>query len=193
MPTVFEEYTTEKQRSVVRFLWAKGLSAKDVHKEMFPVYSGKCLLRKVVHNWVANVSLMTKRLKWRCISGCDNSQKTSFLRVSTHWQSDGTCVSQLVDMSRNKCFFQFRISHVLHFISISDLFPDSPLYNEHTVDKSVQNTTTNRRNDSSRCIATGLAAWVRFLAGVRDFSLLHKVQTSQLPTGTARFLSGGGG
>jgi hypothetical protein len=44
-------------------LWAKGLTAKDIHKEIFPVYGGKCLSRKAVHNWVTNVSLMTKRLK----------------------------------------------------------------------------------------------------------------------------------
>jgi hypothetical protein len=43
----------------MRFLWAKGLEAKDIHKEMFPVYGGKCLSRKAVHNWVANVFLMT--------------------------------------------------------------------------------------------------------------------------------------
>jgi hypothetical protein len=61
MATVLEEYTNEEQRSVARFLWAKGLVAKDIHKEMFPVYGGKCLSRKAVHNWVANVSLM--RLK----------------------------------------------------------------------------------------------------------------------------------
>jgi hypothetical protein len=43
MTTVLEEYTTEEQRSVVRFLWVKGLNAKDIHKEMFPVYGAKCL------------------------------------------------------------------------------------------------------------------------------------------------------
>jgi hypothetical protein len=32
--------------SVVRFLWAKGLSVKDIHKEMFHVYDGKCFSRK---------------------------------------------------------------------------------------------------------------------------------------------------
>jgi hypothetical protein len=47
------------------FLWGKGLSAKDIRKDMFPVYGGKCLSRKAVHSWVANVSLM-KRLKRRC-------------------------------------------------------------------------------------------------------------------------------
>jgi hypothetical protein len=50
MATVLEECTTEGQDSVVRFLLAKGLSAKDIHKETFPVYGGKRLSRKVVHN-----------------------------------------------------------------------------------------------------------------------------------------------
>jgi hypothetical protein len=44
------------------FWRAKGLNAKDIHKEMFPVYGGKCLSRKAVYSWVANVSLMTKKL-----------------------------------------------------------------------------------------------------------------------------------
>jgi hypothetical protein len=51
MATVLE-YITKEQRSFVRFLLAKGLSAKDIHKEMFHVYGGKCLSRKAVHNWV---------------------------------------------------------------------------------------------------------------------------------------------
>jgi hypothetical protein len=55
MATVLE-YTTKGQRSVVRFWWAKGLNAKDVHKEMFPVYYGKCLLCKAVHSWVKKFS-----------------------------------------------------------------------------------------------------------------------------------------
>jgi hypothetical protein len=33
--------TTEEQHTLVRCLWAKGLSAKDIHKEMFPVCGGK--------------------------------------------------------------------------------------------------------------------------------------------------------
>jgi hypothetical protein len=34
----------------------KGLNAKDIHKEIFPVYVGKCLSRKAVHNWVEKFS-----------------------------------------------------------------------------------------------------------------------------------------
>jgi hypothetical protein len=69
MATVLEEYNTEEQRSFVRFLLAKVRNAKDVHKEMFPVYGGKCLPRKAVHNWLTDVSLMTKISKRRCGSG----------------------------------------------------------------------------------------------------------------------------
>jgi hypothetical protein len=51
MATVLEDVTAKEQRSVVRFLWAKGLSAKDIHKEIFPVYDGKCLPGKAVQPW----------------------------------------------------------------------------------------------------------------------------------------------
>jgi hypothetical protein len=47
---------TEEQCSVVRVLWANRLNAKNTHKEMFPVYSGKRLSCKVVHNCVDKLS-----------------------------------------------------------------------------------------------------------------------------------------
>jgi hypothetical protein len=50
MSTVFEECNTEDLRYVVRFLWAKGLNAKDNHKEMFPIYGHNCVSPKAVHN-----------------------------------------------------------------------------------------------------------------------------------------------
>jgi hypothetical protein len=56
MATLLEECSTEEQRSVVCFLWTNGLSAKNIHKEIFSCYGGKCLLRKTVHKWVENFS-----------------------------------------------------------------------------------------------------------------------------------------
>jgi hypothetical protein len=54
MTTVLEECTTEEQRSFVRFLWAKGLSAKYINKEMFPVYGGKCCrIKRFMTGWQA--------------------------------------------------------------------------------------------------------------------------------------------
>jgi hypothetical protein len=50
MAIVLEGCATEEQRYGVRFLWAKGLNAKDIHKEIFSVYGGKCLWRKTFHN-----------------------------------------------------------------------------------------------------------------------------------------------
>jgi hypothetical protein len=48
---VLEDCTAEEQRSVVYFLWTKGLRAKDIHKEMFPVYCKNCFSHKVVLIW----------------------------------------------------------------------------------------------------------------------------------------------
>jgi hypothetical protein len=41
--TVLDGCYKEEWRSVVRFLRLKSLNAKDIHKEMIPVYGGKCL------------------------------------------------------------------------------------------------------------------------------------------------------
>jgi hypothetical protein len=43
----------------------KRLNAKDIHKEMFLVYSGKCLSCKAVHNWAANDEVVGMEVqKW---------------------------------------------------------------------------------------------------------------------------------
>jgi hypothetical protein len=34
MTTMLQGYSTEEQGSVVRFLWVKGLYAKDIHKNI---------------------------------------------------------------------------------------------------------------------------------------------------------------
>jgi hypothetical protein len=56
MTTVLEGCTTKKQSYIARFMRVKVLNAKYIHKEMFPVYVGKCLQRKAVHNWVEKFS-----------------------------------------------------------------------------------------------------------------------------------------
>jgi hypothetical protein len=68
--------------------WAKRLSAKDIHNEMFPVYGEKCLSRKALHNWVKKFpqgrSKVIVDARPRA-EVAETSQKTSILRVSTHW------------------------------------------------------------------------------------------------------------
>jgi len=40
--------TTIEQRGVVRFLWEKVMAAKDIHKEMLPMYGEHSLSRQAV-------------------------------------------------------------------------------------------------------------------------------------------------
>jgi hypothetical protein len=84
MVTVLEGYSIDEQRSVMLFLWSKGLDAKDIHNEM---YSGKCLscLFGPLKNRLGGRLRQMMMLKLRCGSGRDSSQNTSMLRVSTHW------------------------------------------------------------------------------------------------------------
>jgi hypothetical protein len=55
MVTVFQS-TIEEQCSIEFFVGKNTQYAKDIHKETFPVYGGKCLLHKAVHNWVQKFS-----------------------------------------------------------------------------------------------------------------------------------------
>ena len=48
--------TKIEQCGIVRFLWAENMEAKDIHKEMLPMYGEHCLSRQVVHNWVRKFS-----------------------------------------------------------------------------------------------------------------------------------------
>jgi hypothetical protein len=89
MATVLEEPATKEQCSVVRSLWAKGLNVEDIHKEMFSVYSGKCLSCKAVHNWVKKFSQGCSKVADVAQSGrhveTATEAKTSVLWVSMHW------------------------------------------------------------------------------------------------------------
>jgi hypothetical protein len=71
MVTVLEECTTEEQRHIVRFLWAKGLSKNDIHKKCFLYKVGSiCGVKRFTGGSrnVVDVSLM-KKFKRRCGSG----------------------------------------------------------------------------------------------------------------------------
>ena len=48
--------TKIEQRGVVRFLWVKNMEAKDIHKEMLPMYGEHCLSCQALHNWVQKFS-----------------------------------------------------------------------------------------------------------------------------------------
>jgi hypothetical protein len=98
MTTVLEMCTTEEQCSFVLFLC--------FHKEMFPVYGGKCLLRKTIHVWAK------KRGKHFAV-GEVQTEVRKWLRQSEDFYAAGfdaqvkrldRCIMLMEDMSRNNFF-----------------------------------------------------------------------------------------
>jgi hypothetical protein len=57
-------------------LLVKGFTAKNILKEMLPVYSGKCLSHKVVHRWV-------KKLSQGCSKVADKAQPSRPAEIAT--------------------------------------------------------------------------------------------------------------
>jgi len=51
MATLPLKSSRNEQRAVIRFLWAKGLNANEIHSEMRPVYGDKCFTRPAIHVW----------------------------------------------------------------------------------------------------------------------------------------------
>jgi hypothetical protein len=138
MTTVLEECNTGEQLYVVRFLWPKELSAKDIHKEIIPVYCGKCLSRKAVHNWVekrGNRFADDEKIETEVGEVAETRAKRLLCRG---FRRTHKAIGQVYQCWWRVCreiifFFQVRISHVLHFISICDLFTDFPSNNVWTM------------------------------------------------------------
>jgi hypothetical protein len=110
----------------VFFSWQKGLNAKDIHKEMFTLGS-VCRVKQFIlggKRFADDEEVETEVRKW-----LRQQSKHFYAAGFDALVKRGTSVSRLVeDMSRNKRFFLVRMSHVLRFMSICDLFTDSPSY-----------------------------------------------------------------
>jgi hypothetical protein len=71
------------------FLWAEGHNAEDIHKEILPVYGGKCLSCKAVHNWVKKFSQECLKVAEDARPGVEVAEtkvkKLLYCGFSTHW------------------------------------------------------------------------------------------------------------
>jgi hypothetical protein len=95
MVTVLEECITENQHSVMRYLWAKGLNAKDIYKEMFSVYGGKCLSCKTVHNWVKKFSQGLSKVADDARPGSEVTEKTVKRLLRCGFRRTGKAMGQV--------------------------------------------------------------------------------------------------
>jgi hypothetical protein len=71
------------------FFVDKRTQSKDIHKEIVPVYDGKCLSRKAVHNLVEKFSQERSKIADDSLLSrpveIAREANISVLRVSTHW------------------------------------------------------------------------------------------------------------
>ena len=51
MAGVLNTSTAYEQRSVIRFLWSKGRTPVEIHREMQPTYGERCLALRSVRWW----------------------------------------------------------------------------------------------------------------------------------------------
>jgi transposase len=72
-------------------LRAKGHYAKDIHKEIFPVYGGKCLSHKAVHNWLQKFSQERSKVADDARQGCP-------VEIAT--EATVQCVEELIRADR---------------------------------------------------------------------------------------------
>jgi hypothetical protein len=112
------------------FLWAKGPNVKDIHKETLPVYGGKSLPRKAVHSWFQKFSQGRSKITVDVRPGRRSLRRKDFYAAGfdeliKRWEK---CIGVGGGYVGEKCFFQVRISHILRFVSVCDLFTDYPTY-----------------------------------------------------------------
>jgi hypothetical protein len=103
-------------------LWAKGLNAKDIHKEMFSVYGETCLLRKAVLTCIEKFSRGRSKVPDDGRPGAEVAETTDKrLLCCGFGRSDKQCdkyISADGEYIEKLTSFQVRISHVLRIVSI---------------------------------------------------------------------------
>jgi hypothetical protein len=126
----FEEYTNEEQRLFFLFVARDSVQKIHIRKCFLCKVGSVCWLKRFTAGQrnVAKLSLMTKRLKRRCWSAWGSINYAAGFdalvkRLEKCIDVGGRNVDKYMSL-----FPQIPISYILRFLSISDLFTDSPLY-----------------------------------------------------------------
>jgi hypothetical protein len=104
------------------FVCEKLINAKDIHKEIFPVYGGKCLLRKAFHNWIEKLS--QGRSKVADYSRSSEVAETTVKRLLRCWfRRTGKAMGQ-VYQCRRKIYQEINVFSGFEY----HIFTDSVVY-----------------------------------------------------------------
>jgi hypothetical protein len=101
-----------------------------MQKKCYLFMVGSFWSRKAIHNSIEKFPQGCPKVRDGARPGAELVETTAnrLLCCGFRRNGNGTSVPMLVeDMSRNECFFQVRMSYVLRFISICDLFTDFSL------------------------------------------------------------------
>jgi hypothetical protein len=114
------------------FLYIKGLNAQDIHKEIFPVYGGKCLLRKAFHNWVEKFSHRRSKIADDERLHVEVAETTDKRLLCCGFRRTIKATGQVYQCLWRICqeinvFSRFEY-HMFYSLSICGLFTGSPLY-----------------------------------------------------------------
>jgi hypothetical protein len=87
-----------------------------MHKEMFPVYGGKCLSSKAVHNWVEKFSEGRSKVTDEARPGEEVAETAGFDSLVKRWE-------KCINISRNGCYFPLsKITCLMFYIHIWPIY-----------------------------------------------------------------------
>jgi hypothetical protein len=89
----------------------KGFHTKDIHKEIFPVYGGKCLSRKAVHNWVEKFSQGLSKVASDARPGAEVAETTVKRLLCFRFRRTGKAMGHVYECWWKIC----RVIYVLFF------------------------------------------------------------------------------
>jgi hypothetical protein len=120
--TVLEKYTTKVQCSIGRFLWAKGFNARDIRKEIFAVYGGKCLSRKAVHSCAEKFSQGLSKVADDARLIAEVAERTVKILVCCGFRRTGKAIGQLYQCCWKICR-EINVFFRLEYHSFDILYP----------------------------------------------------------------------
>ncbi|KAJ9590398.1 hypothetical protein L9F63_016559 [Diploptera punctata] len=95
---MLQSSTCEEQRSVVRFLWAKGHKPSEIHRDMRGVYGDDCMdrsnvFRKVSARWVPK-NLTDDHKGQRMMASLDHLTRYTRHKDMTFWKESSKVMSR---------------------------------------------------------------------------------------------------
>ena len=115
-------------------MWAKYTAAKDIHKEMLPMYGVHCLSRQAVYNWAHKFSEERESIEdgHRVDRPMEIATPAALRRVEDIIRADGRVTIDTVATaigSSHKCCLYVIIPIRFFSITICNLLIDLPSYN----------------------------------------------------------------